>query len=111
MKEVVRSYFIEAKWLTNEEHKPAFGEYLRNAFVTSAYHLLATISCYGLKSANEQVFDWLMQNPKILEAGVTLSRLMDDLATFDVIMEYLIYILYSIICMCRSMCPVYQRIN
>ncbi|XP_019172929.1 PREDICTED: vetispiradiene synthase 3-like [Ipomoea nil] len=83
MKELVRCYFIEAKWFTNEGNRPAFAEYLRNAFVTSTYYLLATISCYGLKSADEKVFDWLMKNPKILEAGVTICRLIDDMATFD----------------------------
>ncbi|XP_019162127.1 PREDICTED: vetispiradiene synthase 3-like [Ipomoea nil] len=84
MKELVRCYFIEAKWFADEEgQKPTFAEYLKNAFATSAYYLLSTISCYTLKSADEKVFDWLMKNPKILEAGVTICRLIDDIATFD----------------------------
>ncbi|RAL38911.1 hypothetical protein DM860_015272 [Cuscuta australis] len=83
MKELVRCYFIEAKWFI-EGHKPVFTEYLRNAFVSCTYYLLATISCYGVKSADEQVFDWLIKNPKILEASVALCRLIDDIATFDV---------------------------
>ncbi|XP_031131123.1 vetispiradiene synthase 3-like [Ipomoea triloba] len=83
MKELVRCYFIEAKWFIEGE-KPVFAEYLRNAFVSCTYYLLATISCYGLKSADDKVFDWLMQNPRILEASVTLCRVIDDIATFDV---------------------------
>ncbi|XP_019178967.1 PREDICTED: vetispiradiene synthase 3-like [Ipomoea nil] len=83
MKELVRCYFIEAKWFIGG-HQPLFAEYLRNAFVSCTYYLLATISCYGLKSADDKVFDWLMQNPKILEASVTLCRVIDDIATFDV---------------------------
>ncbi|XP_031103839.1 vetispiradiene synthase 3-like [Ipomoea triloba] len=84
MKELVRCYFTESKWFSNEGHQPAFAEYLKNAFATSAYYLLSTISCYTLKSADEQAFNWLMKNPKILEAGVTICRLIDDIATFDV---------------------------
>ncbi|XP_031103532.1 vetispiradiene synthase 3-like [Ipomoea triloba] len=83
MKELVRCYFTESKWFSNEGHQPAFAEYLKNAFATSAYYLLSTISCYTLKSADEQAFNWLMKNPKILEAGVTICRLIDDIATFD----------------------------
>ncbi|CAH9100333.1 unnamed protein product [Cuscuta europaea] len=83
MKELVRCYFIEAKWFI-EGHQPQFAEYLHNSFVSCTYYLLATISCYGVNSADEQVFDWLMKNPKILEASVALCRTIDDLATFDV---------------------------
>nr|GMD47731.1 vetispiradiene synthase 3-like [Ipomoea batatas] len=91
MKELARSYLIEAKWFTNEGHKPtSFAEYLRNGFVTSTYYSMTTLSLYTLKSADEQVFDWLMQNPKILQAAVTICRLIDDTATFDV-MEYSIW--------------------
>ncbi|CAH9070010.1 unnamed protein product [Cuscuta epithymum] len=83
MKELVKCYFIEANWFI-EGHKPAFAEYLRNAFVSCTYYLLATISCYGVKLADEKVFEWLSKNPKILEASVTLCRIIDDIATFDV---------------------------
>ncbi|CAH9100335.1 unnamed protein product [Cuscuta europaea] len=83
MKELVRCYFIEAKWFI-EGHQPQFVEYLHNAFISCTYYLLATISCYGVDSADEQVFNWLMKNPKILEASVALCRTIDDIATFDV---------------------------
>ncbi|CAH9106122.1 unnamed protein product [Cuscuta europaea] len=83
MKELVKCYLIEANWFI-EGHKPIFAEYLRNAFVSCTYYLLATISCYGVKLADEKVFDWLSENPKILEASVTLCRIIDDIATFDV---------------------------
>lgn len=85
MKELLTSYFIEAKWLSEERHRPpSFAEYLRNGLISCAYYLLATVSCYGLESANEQVFAWLEKNPKILEANATICRTIDDIATFDV---------------------------
>lgn len=84
MKELVRGYFIEAKWfLDGDKPKPTFDEYLKNAFVTSTYYVLVLTSCYGLKSADEKVFDWLKQNPKVLDACITICRLVDDIATFE----------------------------
>ncbi|XP_031102456.1 vetispiradiene synthase 3-like [Ipomoea triloba] len=82
MKELVGGFLIEAKWF-NEGNKPVFAEYLRNGVVTSTNYLFAVISCCGLKSADEQVFDWFLQNPKILEASDTLCRIIDDIGTYD----------------------------
>lgn len=86
MKELARCYYIEAKWFTEGHNSklPEFAEYLRIAFVSSTYYFLATVSCYLLKSADDQVFDWLNQNPKFLDASITICRLIDDIATFDV---------------------------
>ncbi|KAF3652738.1 5-epiaristolochene synthase [Capsicum annuum] len=43
LKELVRSYNIEAKWFI-EGHAPLGSEYLRNAFVTTTYYYPATTS-------------------------------------------------------------------
>ncbi|VFQ84629.1 unnamed protein product [Cuscuta campestris] len=84
MKELVSAYLIEAKWLSENQHKPPIAEYLRNGLISCTYYLLATISCYGLECADEQVFEWLMKNPKVLEASTMICRTIDDIATFDV---------------------------
>ncbi|KAH0777664.1 hypothetical protein KY290_009075 [Solanum tuberosum] len=83
MKEIVRSYNVEAKWFI-EGHMPPVSEYLSNALVTSTYYLLTTAAYLGMKSATEQDFEWLSTNPKILEANVTLCRVTDDIATYEV---------------------------
>lgn len=83
MKELVRSYNVEAKWFI-EGHMPPVSEYLSNALVTSTYYLLTTAAYLGMKSATEQDFEWLSTNPKILEANVTLCRVTDDIATYEV---------------------------
>ncbi|KAH0733356.1 hypothetical protein KY289_004544 [Solanum tuberosum] len=36
------------------------------------------------RCANKEDFEWLAKNPKILEANVTLCRVIDDLATYEV---------------------------
>ncbi|KAM3360325.1 hypothetical protein P3S68_020037 [Capsicum galapagoense] len=82
MKEIVRNYNVEAKWFI-EGYMPPVSEYLSNALATSTYYLLTT-SYLGMKSATEQDYEWLSKNPKILEANVTLCRVIDDIATYEV---------------------------
>ncbi|NP_001239040.1 sesquiterpene synthase 31 [Solanum lycopersicum] len=83
MKEIVRNYFVEAKWFI-EGYMPPVSEYLSNALATSTYYLLTTTSYLGMKSATKKDFEWLAKNPKILEANVTLCRVIDDIATYEV---------------------------
>ncbi|KAJ8543868.1 hypothetical protein K7X08_025486 [Anisodus acutangulus] len=83
MKEIVRNYNVEAKWFI-EGYMPPVSEYLSNALATSTYYLLTTTSYLGMKSATEQDFEWLSKNPQILEANVTLCRVIDDIATYEV---------------------------
>ncbi|KAH0726984.1 hypothetical protein KY284_002849 [Solanum tuberosum] len=83
MKEIVRNYFVEAKWFI-EGYMPPVSEYLSNALATSTYYLLTTTSYLGMKCANKEDFEWLAKNPKILEANVTLCRVIDDIATYEV---------------------------
>ncbi|CAN4110870.1 unnamed protein product [Withania somnifera] len=58
-------------------------EYLSNALATSTYYLLTTTSYLGMKSATKEDLEWLATNPKILEANVTLCRVVDDIATYE----------------------------
>ncbi|KAG5625884.1 hypothetical protein H5410_011102 [Solanum commersonii] len=83
MKEIVRNYFVEAKWFI-EGYMPPVSEYLSNALATSTYYLLTTTSYLGMKCANKEDFEWLAKNPKFLEANVTLCRVIDDIATYEV---------------------------
>lgn len=83
MKEIVKSYFIEAKWFI-EGYMPPFEEYMSNALITSTYFLLTTTSLLGMKSATKKAFDWLIKNPKTMIANVTICRVVDDVATYEV---------------------------
>ncbi|XP_038903601.1 (+)-gamma-cadinene synthase-like [Benincasa hispida] len=83
MKRQAESYFKEAEWL-NKKHKPNFEAYMEVASVSSGYALLATISfaCMG-DVATQEVFDWVFECPKILEASTIIARLMDDLVSYE----------------------------
>ncbi|KAM3360295.1 5-epi-aristolochene synthase 2-like isoform X1 [Capsicum galapagoense] len=83
MKEIVRSYNVEAKWFI-KGYMPLVSEYLSNALITSTYYLLTTTSYLGTKSSTEQDFEWLSKNPKILKANATICRVIDDIATYEV---------------------------
>ncbi|KAL0447524.1 UNVERIFIED_CONTAM: Viridiflorene synthase [Sesamum latifolium] len=83
MKEIVRSYNIEAKWFI-EGYMPSFADYMANGFITSTYYLLATTSFIGMESAPKEAFDWLMKKPKIQVANVTICRVVDDIATYEI---------------------------
>ncbi|KAI3459621.1 hypothetical protein Pfo_016284 [Paulownia fortunei] len=83
LKELVRSYHVEAKWFI-EGYLPPFSEYLDNALITCTYCYHTTTSLLGTKSATEEEFKWLSQKPKMLVAGLTICRVIDDIATYEV---------------------------
>ncbi|KAF3652744.1 5-epiaristolochene synthase [Capsicum annuum] len=83
LKELVRSYNIEAKWFI-EGYMPPASEYLGNAFVTTTYYYLATTSYLGIKYDKEKEFEWLSKNPKILEGCETICRVINHIATYEV---------------------------
>ncbi|RVW82864.1 Valencene synthase [Vitis vinifera] len=79
MKNQVRAYFAEAKWL-HEEHVPTFEEYMRVALVSSGYCMLATTSLVGMgEIATKEAFDWMTSDPKIMSSSNFIARLMDDI--------------------------------
>ncbi|XP_006354694.1 vetispiradiene synthase 2-like [Solanum tuberosum] len=83
MKEIVRSYYIEAEWFI-EGKIPSFKDYLNNALVTGTYYLLAPASLLGMKSTSKKTFDWMMNKPKILVASAIIGRVIDDIATYKI---------------------------
>lgn len=83
MKEIVKSYYIEAEWFL-EGKIPSFKEYLGNALVTGTYYLLAPTSLLGMKSTSKKTFDWIMNKPKILVASAIIGRVIDDIATYKI---------------------------
>ncbi|KAJ9676221.1 hypothetical protein PVL29_024961 [Vitis rotundifolia] len=79
MKNQVRAYFAEAKWL-HEEHRPTIEEYMRVAVVSSGYCLIATTSLVGMgERATKEAFDWVTNDPKIMSSSSLIARLMDDI--------------------------------
>ncbi|XP_047951055.1 germacrene A synthase-like [Salvia hispanica] len=83
LKELVRSYLVEAKWFI-KGYLPPFEEYLSNALITSSYCYLTTSSILGMGSARKEDFEWLSKKPKMLVAALTICRLVDDAASYEV---------------------------
>ena len=84
MKNQVRAYFAEAKWL-HEEHRPTIEEYMRVAVVSSGYYLIATTSLVGMgERATKEAFDWVTNDPKIMSSSSLIARLMDDIRSHKV---------------------------
>ncbi|KAL6316163.1 hypothetical protein AAG906_015993 [Vitis piasezkii] len=79
MKNQVRAYFAEAKWL-HEEHVPTIEDYMRVALVSSGYCMLVTTSLVGMgEIATKEAFDWMTSDPKIMSSSNFIARLMDDI--------------------------------
>ncbi|KAK2970705.1 hypothetical protein RJ640_015130 [Escallonia rubra] len=78
MKQLVRAYFHEAKWL-HEGYIPAM-EYMQVALVSCDYFMLATTSFVGMGDlVTKESFEWVSNNHLIVRASSVINRLMDDI--------------------------------
>ncbi|CAK8577224.1 unnamed protein product [Lathyrus sativus] len=78
---LVEAYLSEAKWFS-ENCIPTMEEYMALGRVTSAYYLLTATSFIGMGCiATEEIFKWLTNNPKIVNASSRICRLMDDIVS------------------------------
>ncbi|XP_060671882.1 terpene synthase 1-like [Ziziphus jujuba] len=81
MEELVQAYFIEASWF-HDAYTPTFEEYMSVAAVTATYYLIITSSFIGMgEIATKEVFDWVCNKPKIMEASSVIGRLMNDMVS------------------------------
>ncbi|RVW68202.1 putative terpene synthase 2 [Vitis vinifera] len=81
IKSLVQAYLVEAKWL-HGKYIPTIEEYMGIAMVTVGVPVLTIMSFIGMiETATKEVFDWLLQIPKIVRATYIIIRLMDDMAS------------------------------
>lgn len=81
MKRLVQAYFTEAQWFSRK-YIPTIEEYMALGIVNSGYYLITTTSFVGMGCiATEEVFQWLTNNPKIVNASSKIARLMDDIVS------------------------------
>ena len=85
MKTLVRAYMEEARWL-RDRYVPTLEEYLDVTLVSSGYYMLTTVSFMGMKDNNitNNVFQWVLEDPKIVRASTIICRLMDDIVSHKV---------------------------
>ena len=84
MKEFIRSYMLEAKWL-HDGYTPTLEEHMSNAFVSSGYSMLTTTCFVGMgEMVTDESFKWALKRPPIVMASCAIARLMDDITSHKV---------------------------
>ncbi|AES74576.2 sesquiterpene synthase [Medicago truncatula] len=80
---VVQAYVTEARWFNNN-YVPTVEEYLQISKITCCHSLLTTSSYIGMgETATENIFKWVSNWPKIVDAISTICRLMDEIVTSE----------------------------
>ncbi|KAI3449960.1 hypothetical protein Pfo_006625 [Paulownia fortunei] len=83
VKQISRAYNKDLKWFMGRQ-MPAFEDYLANSVFTGCIYVMLTAIIPGMKSASEEIIDWLMSEPKIVIASAKMGRYVDDLASHKV---------------------------
>ncbi|KAK9155950.1 hypothetical protein Sjap_003430 [Stephania japonica] len=84
MKELVRAYFVEAKWYS-EGHTPKLEEYLSNGSKSAGYCLSLIASFVGKgKMITKEAFEWMRGAPKPLRSLGLITRLLNDVASHQI---------------------------
>ncbi|KAM7489235.1 hypothetical protein LguiB_026719 [Lonicera macranthoides] len=79
MKQLARAYFDEANWY-HKGYVPTMEEYMDVAMASAGYGMLAITSFVGMGDlVTKQAFDWVSNNPLIVEACTLYSRLANDM--------------------------------
>ncbi|GAU44407.1 hypothetical protein TSUD_246330 [Trifolium subterraneum] len=82
-KKYIEGYMTEARWLTSN-YKPTPEEYIHVSRESSGYALLNTTCYIGMgDSAIEDIFNWVSNWPKIVNAANVLCRIKDDIVTSE----------------------------
>ncbi|KAJ9567134.1 hypothetical protein OSB04_003100 [Centaurea solstitialis] len=81
--EQAKGYLIEEEW-THSGEVPSFEEYVKNGLTTSTHNVLSKSSLIGMgEIVSEEALAWHQSHPKILKASELVSRLHDDVMTFQ----------------------------
>ncbi|CAI8586958.1 unnamed protein product [Vicia faba] len=77
----IQAYMAEARWLNNN-YQPTLEEYNRLSTISSGYCLVINTCYIGMGDiATEDIFKWLSNKPKVIDAAIVLCRLMDDIVS------------------------------
>ncbi|KAG5588838.1 hypothetical protein H5410_049272 [Solanum commersonii] len=83
MKKVARAYLKEALWL-NDVYIPKCEEYMKVAIVSTTIMMAATtFLCVMEENITKETFEWVINEPLILQASSVIGRLKDDINTND----------------------------
>lgn len=69
----------------------SFPEYMKNGLITSAYNVISKSALVGMGDiVSENALAWYESHPKTLQASELISRLQDDVMTYQVNSPYFI---------------------
>nr|AAM11627.1 germacrene A synthase LTC2 [Lactuca sativa]UZP65129.1 germacrene A synthase [synthetic construct] len=81
--DIARGYLEEAEW-TNSGYVASFPEYMKNGLITSAYNVISKSALVGMGDiVSENALAWYESHPKTLQASELISRLQDDVMTYQ----------------------------
>nr|AGO03788.1 germacrene A synthase [Tanacetum cinerariifolium] len=81
--DIARGYLEEAEW-TNSGYVASFPEYMKNGLITSAYNVISKSALVGMgEIVSEDALAWYESHPKTLQASELISRLQDDVMTYQ----------------------------
>ncbi|KAI3668963.1 hypothetical protein L6452_40180 [Arctium lappa] len=81
--DIARGYLEEAEW-TNSGYVASFQEYMKNGLITSAYNVISKSALVGMgEIVSKDALAWYESHPKTLQASELISRLQDDVMTYQ----------------------------
>ncbi|KAK9079256.1 hypothetical protein SSX86_000926 [Deinandra increscens subsp. villosa] len=81
--DIARGYLEEAEW-TSSGYVASFPEYMKNGLITSAYNIISKSALVGMgEIVSQDDVAWYESHPKILQASELISRLQDDVMTYQ----------------------------
>ncbi|KAK9079252.1 hypothetical protein SSX86_000922 [Deinandra increscens subsp. villosa] len=81
--DIARGYLEEAEW-TSSGYVASFPEYMKNGLITSAYNIISKSALVGMgEMVSQDDVAWYESHPKILQASELISRLQDDVMTYQ----------------------------
>jgi len=81
---LARAYLVEAKWC-KAGYIPTYDEYKFNGLASSALpNIILTFLAFG-ELSNEELVDWILNYPTIINAVSNFARLTDDISTNKVL--------------------------
>ncbi|KAD5317711.1 hypothetical protein E3N88_17657 [Mikania micrantha] len=81
--DIARRYLQEAEW-TNSGYVASFPEYMKNGLITSGYNVICKSALVGMGDiVTKDALAWYESHPMILQASESISRLQDDVMTYQ----------------------------
>jgi len=84
---LAKGYMVEAKWC-HEDYIPTYDEYKANGVITSTFPCTITLFISLGEFATESILDWIFSDPSIVAAASVIGRLLDDMASHKVLIEF-----------------------